>query len=161
MSNQRTCTHFGFALIMFAVVAGVIFVIHSVMQGVVGSHGGAADMSPTAVAARIAPVGQLNTGAPMMPAAAAAPAAGAAPAAARSGEDIYKSTCSACHGTGAAGAPVFGDKAAWAPRIKQGMDTLVSHAISGIRAMPPRGTCGSCSDADLKKAVEYMVNKAK
>ncbi len=160
MSNQRTCTHFGFALFMFAVVAGVIFVIHSIMQGVVGAHAGASDMSPAAVAARIAPVAQLNTGAAIMPAA-AAPAAGAVPSAARSGEDIYKSTCSACHGTGAAGAPVFGDKAAWAPRIKQGVDTLVSHAVSGIRAMPPRGTCGSCSDAELKKAVEYMVNKAK
>lgn len=160
MSNQRTCTHFGFALIMFAVVAGLIFVIHTVMQGVVGSSAGAADMSEAAVAARIAPVAQLNTGAPIV--AAAAPDAGAAPAAAaRSGEEIYKSTCSACHGTGAAGAPIFGDKAAWAPRIKQGMDTLVKNAVNGIRAMPPRGTCGSCSDADLKKTVEYMVSKSK
>jgi len=145
---------------MFAVVAGVVFLVHTVMQGVVGAHAGAADMSEAAVAERIAPVGQLNTGAPMMPVA-EAPAAAAAPAAARSGEDVYKSTCFACHGTGAAGSPKFGDKAAWAPRIKQGMDTLHTHAITGIRAMPPRGTCGNCSDDELKKAVDYMVSNSK
>jgi len=160
VSNQRTCTHFGFALIMFAVVAGLIFVIHSVMQGVVGAHAGASDMSATAVAARIAPVAQLNTGAAIMPAA-AAPAAGAAPAAARSGEDIYKSTCSACHGTGAAGAPVFGDKAAWAPRIKQGMDTLYNSALKGKGAMPPKGGNTALADADVKAGVDYMVSAAK
>ncbi len=146
---------------MFAVVVGVVFVIHTVMQGVVGSHAGAADMSEAAVAERIAPVGQLNTGAPIAPVVAQAPAAAAAPAAARSGQEVYKSACFACHDTGAAGAPKFGDKAAWAPRISQGIDTLVSHAINGIRAMPPRGTCGNCSDDELKKTVEYMVNAGK
>ncbi|MFP5505330.1 MAG: c-type cytochrome [Gammaproteobacteria bacterium] len=92
----------------------------------------------------------------------AAPAA-AAPAAASAadGKKVYDSACMACHATGAAGAPKTGDKAAWAPRIDQGMDTLVSHAINGIRAMPPRGACGSCSDADLKAAVEYMVGESK
>lgn len=145
---------------MFAVVAGVIFVIHSVMQGVVGNRAGSADMSETAVAERIAPVAQLNTGAPIAPAV-VAEAAPAAPAAARSGQEVYKSACFACHDTGAAGAPKFGDKAAWAPRISQGIDTLVSHAINGIRAMPPRGTCGNCSDDELKKTVEYMVSGSK
>ena len=94
--------------------------------------------------------------------AAATPAAAAAPAASTAdGKKVYDSACMACHATGAAGAPVKGDKAAWAPRIAQGMDTLVSHAINGIRAMPPRGACGSCSDADLKAAVEYMVGESK
>lgn len=93
----------------------------------------------------------------------AAPAAAAAPAAvsAADGKKIYDSACMACHATGAAGAPVKGDKAAWAPRIAQGMDTLVSHSINGFNAMPPRGACGSCSDADLKAAVEYMVGESK
>lgn len=92
---------------------------------------------------------------------AAAPAAAAPAASAADGKKIYDSACMACHATGAAGAPVKGDKAAWAPRIAQGMDTLVSHAVNGIRAMPPRGACGSCSDADLKAAVEYMVGESK
>ena len=146
-------------MIMFAAVVAVIFVIHTIMQGVVGAHGGAADVSEAAVAARIAPVGQLNTGAPIMPAATVA--ASAAPAAARSGDEVYKGVCFACHGSGAAGSPKFGDKAAWAPRIKQGMDTLFQHATTGIRAMPPRGTCGNCSDSELKGAVEYMVSHSK
>lgn len=89
-----------------------------------------------------------------------APAAAAAPAAA-DGKKIYDSACMACHATGAAGAPKLGDKAAWAPRIAQGLDTLAKHAVNGIRAMPPRGTCAACSDDDLKAAVEYMVGESK
>jgi cytochrome c5 len=135
---------------------------------------------------RIKPVGQLNTGAPITlsapgtpaapvataaavapaaPATGAATAAPAKPAAARSGEQVFNTTCMVCHGTGAAGAPKLGDKAAWAPRIKQGNAVLVQHATQGFTGktgvMPPRGTCGNCSDQELKGAVEYMVSKAK
>lgn len=92
--------------------------------------------------------------------AAAAPTTGGA-GAARSGEEIVTSKCSVCHGAGVAGAPKIGDAAAWKPRIAQGIDTLVAHAISGIRAMPPKGTCADCSDAEIKAAVEAMVNKSK
>jgi cytochrome c5 len=73
---------------------------------------------------------------------------------------VYESTCVACHGAGVAGAPKFGDKAAWAPRIAQGVPTLVGSALKGKGAMPPKG--GSAApDADVKAAVEYMVNAAK
>lgn len=96
------------------------------------------------------------TAAPTAPAA-AAPAAASADA----GKQIYDVSCMACHSTGAAGAPKVGDKAAWAPRIAQGVDTLVNHAINGIRAMPPKGTCMTCSDDDLKAAVSYMVGESK
>ena len=96
--------------------------------------------------------------------AAVAPAA-AAPAAASAdagkGKQVFDSACMACHATGAAGAPKVGDKAAWAPRIAQGMDTLLNHSINGIRAMPPKGTCMACSDDDLKAAVSYMVGESK
>jgi cytochrome c5 len=97
------------------------------------------------------------------PAAAAAPAPAAAPqtaAAGNAGEALYKQTCVACHGAGVAGAPKFGDKAAWAPRIAQGLDTLVQNAIKGKNAMPPKGG-SSASDADVRAAVQYMVNAAK
>ena len=57
--------------------------------------------------------------------------------------------------------PKIGDKAAWAPRIAQGMDTLLKHATEGLRAMPPKGACMDCSEADLKAAIEYMVSQAK
>lgn len=73
---------------------------------------------------------------------------------------MYKQTCVACHGTGVLGAPKFGDKAAWEPRIKTGMDALMTSAIHGKNSMPPRGG-STASDADLKSAVEYMVNAAK
>ena len=94
------------------------------------------------------------------PAPAAAPAA-AAPAASAKGQEVYQASCFACHGTGAAGAPKVGDAAAWAPRIDKGMDTLMNHAINGFNAMPPKGTCFSCSDADLQAAVEFMVKESR
>ncbi len=77
------------------------------------------------------------------------------------GEQVYQQSCQGCHATGAAGAPKTGDKDAWAPRIATGMDAMVASAINGKGIMPPKGTCMSCSDDDLKAAVEYMVNKSK
>lgn len=92
----------------------------------------------------------------------AAPVAVAAAAdAKKSPEDIYNTSCAACHGTGAAGAPKVGDAAAWAPRIAQGNDTLYSRALNGINMMPPRGTCGACSDDDIKAIVDFMTAKSK
>jgi cytochrome c5 len=95
------------------------------------------------------------------PAAAPAPAAAAAPAAASDGKKVYETTCVACHGAGLAGSPKFGDKAAWAPRIKTGMPTLYETALKGKGAMPPKGGNLSLSDADVKAAVDYMVNASK
>ena len=65
-----------------------------------------------------------------------------------------------CHTAGIAGAPKLGDKAAWAPRLAQGMDTLMQSAIKGKGAMPARGG-SSASDADLRAAVDYMVSSVK
>jgi cytochrome c5 len=78
----------------------------------------------------------------------------------KSPEDIYNTSCMACHATGAAGAPKLGDADAWAPRIAQGNDTLYAHAINGLNMMPPKGTCGSCSDDDIKAVVDYMVSQS-
>lgn len=89
---------------------------------------------------------------------AAAPAAGGAP---RSGDAVFTGSCAGCHATGAAGAPKVGDKGAWGPRIAQGKPTLYQHALNGIRAMPPKGMCMNCSEAEIKAAVDYMVSKAK
>ena len=76
------------------------------------------------------------------------------------GAAIYNKTCSVCHAAGVAGAPKLGDKAAWAPRISQGVDAMVSTVSTGKGAMPPKGTCMDCSDADLKSAVEYMISQS-
>lgn len=89
---------------------------------------------------------------------AAAPAAGE-PAAARSGEEVYTAACAACHSAGVMGAPVTGDKGQWSGRLAQGNDTLYTHAIQGFNAMPAKGGCMTCSDDDIKAAVDYLVSK--
>lgn len=77
------------------------------------------------------------------------------------GNKIYDTKCFTCHASGVAGALKLGDKAAWAPRIAAGMDAMMAIVIKGKGAMPPKGTCVDCSDADLKGVVEYMVSKSK
>lgn len=96
---------------------------------------------------------------------AATPAAPAAPvkvaaAGAGAGEALYKQVCTACHAAGVAGSPKFGDKAAWEPRIKTGLDALTASAVKGKGAMPPKGG-SAASEADIRAAVEYMVGAAK
>jgi len=98
--------------------------------------------------------------APAAEAKAAEPVAAAAPAAGKSGEEVYKAVCSMCHAAGLMNAPKFGDKAQWEPRIKQGYETLVSHATKGVRAMPAKGGNPSLSDAEVAGAVKYMANAA-
>ncbi|APX78255.1 c-type cytochrome [Achromobacter insolitus] len=99
------------------------------------------------------------------PAPAPAPAAqAAAPQAATvnpAGEKLYKSVCFACHATGVANAPKFGDKAAWEPYIKTGMDAMVKVAMQGKPPMPPKGGAANASEDDIRAAVQYMVDAAK
>jgi len=130
---------------------------------------------PEAPAQPAAAQGQAQAAAPApAPVAMAAPApapAAQAPAAAPAptqqaainpaGEKLYKTTCFACHGTGVAGAPKFGSKADWDKYIQTGLDTMVKTAISGKGAMPPKGGAANASEADIRAAVEYMVNAAK
>lgn len=81
------------------------------------------------------------------------------------GQAIWEGTCKVCHQLGIAEAPRIGDAAAWAPRIAQGMDTLVSHAINGFTgehgSMPPKGGNASLTDEDVAAAVAYMVSQSK
>ena len=108
-----------------------------------------AAMSPDAVAKRLKPVGNLTF----------ADAGGDAAKAPKSGEEVYKSVCTACHSSGAAGAPKLGDKSDWAPRLKAGQKTLLNSALKGKGAMPPRGGADS-SDLEVERAVVYMANQA-
>ncbi len=108
------------------------------------------------VSSRIAPVGDLCM---VGDACAAAPVVVASGP--RSGEDVYGAKCIVCHGSGAAGAPKLGDKAAWTSRIGQGIDTLYTHAIAGFNGMPAKGLCMDCSDDEIKASVDYMVSKSK
>ncbi len=75
----------------------------------------------------------------------------------KAGEDVYKAQCSACHATGAAGAPKFGDAGAWGARIKQGFDTLVNSALKGKGAMGAQAG-GDFNDTEIARAVAYMAN---
>ncbi len=99
--------------------------------------------------ARIAPVARVELAA----------ASGAAGAGNRSGEQIYKSACAACHEAGVANAPKLGDKAAWAPRLAQKLDGLVKSATAGKNAMPPKGG-SDANELELTRAIVYMTNKS-
>ena len=143
---------------ILAVLVVIAFVFYFIAR--LATSGGEASGPDPRMEARIlqniAPVENVRLGAAAAQDAAPAPAA--APAAASGkGQEIYQASCFACHGTGAAGAPVLGDQATWAPRIAQGMDTLMSHTINGFNAMPAKGLCFTCSDDDLKATVEYMI----
>jgi cytochrome c5 len=107
------------------------------------------DNSDAAVAERIKPVAEVVISPPM-----------AAPGQGKSGEQVVTSLCAACHAVGALGSPKIGDASAWGPRIAQGYDTLIKHAIEGIRSMPARGGDASLSDEEVAGAVAYMANKA-
>lgn len=103
-------------------------------------------MSKEAVAARLKPIGES--------------VASDAPPGMRTGEQVYTGICLSCHGAGLAGAPKFGDATAWGPRVAQGWDTLVKHALEGFNAMPAKGGAADLSDDELKRAVAYMGNAA-
>jgi len=167
-------------LIVVVVLAFVvpITLIAMIAHLVTGSDTGKGNpaMSEEAIAKRLKPVGEVavdpnqpkpEPAAPVAAAAvpAAAPGAAAAPAPAAAaggkGKSVYDSACTVCHAAGVAGAPKTGDKAAWAPRLKTGMDALYATAIKGKGAMPPKGGNLSLSDADVKAAVDYLVGLVK
>lgn len=126
-------------------IVGIVLLANYVDFGAKPGAGSDA-MSEQAVALRLQPVGRVTLGEALVP------------GALRSGEQVYTAQCSACHGAGLAGAPKFGDEAAWAPRIKTGFDALVHSALKGKGAMSPQGG-GEFSDFEIGRAVVYMANK--
>ena len=105
-------------------------------------------MSEQSIAQRIKPVGEVTLVDPN------------APKVVKSGEDVSKQVCLACHGTGALNAPKVGDKAAWAKLGAQGLDTLTANAIKGVRQMPPRGGNPDLSDLEVLRAIVHMANQS-
>ena len=125
-------------------------------------------MTDEAIATRLRPVGRVEFGAADAAAGSKGPAAPKSQAAGASasprkpdGKKVYDTTCMVCHATGVAGAPKFGDKAAWAPHLVHGMDALLQSALKGKGAMPPKGGNPSLSDDDVRAAVEFMVSQSK
>jgi len=120
-----------------------------------------------AVVARIEPFGKVTLDGEAIaedPELTRVNAAEAAPAL-LTGPQVYNAACLACHGGGIGGAPMTGDKAAWAPRIAQGMTTLQKNAIDGLQGsagfMPPKGGRSDLSDGEINAAVAYLVEQAK
>jgi cytochrome c5 len=179
----------GFAVPVLVIVLLVQFVVHSQGEAVKDNPALAdaaiakriAPVGQVVITAAPAAATPAAAGAPAAPAATApapatAPAAAEAPAPAaapastspapvaaagqKSGEEVYKSVCSACHETGAGGAPKLGDTAAWAPRLKQGLDALTQSALKGKNAMPPKGGNAALSDSEVALAVIFITNKA-
>ena len=120
--------------------------------------------SGSSVADRIRPVAQVNVASaetqrePVKSSAAAPPAS-------RNGQQVYQTTCVACHDAGIAGAPKVGDKSQWAKHIAKGRDTLYASAVNGVQgstgAMPPKGGNPALSNVEVKAAVDYMVARSK
>ncbi len=135
------------------VVLGIIITIAARMLGA-DSEDPDDPLVRNALIKRIEPVAAVRTSADDLPAAGgAAVEVASAP---RTAEELVNGVCSACHATGAAGAPMVGDDAAWAPRVEQGLETMVSHAINGIGTMPARGG-SDYSDEEIRRAVQYMA----
>lgn len=144
-------THF-FSRKLLALLAVASF--SAFLSSAVSAYG----QSPEEILSRIAPIGKVcvaGTECEIASAAAVATSGGT-----RSGEEIYGAFCMACHSVGVAGAPKFGNAGDWAPRVAKGMDTILGTAISGINAMPARGTCSTCSDEEIEAAIAYMVENS-
>ncbi len=176
----------GLVIGTIALVLGIILLASSISRSRGDTSQNAAALTDAAVAARIKPVGEVKVD-PNQPAAdaasaapaatdqapapsaaaepaqvaAAAPAAAepAAPAAAADGKATYEQACAVCHGAGIAGAPKFGDKAAWGARVATGKDALHTSALKGKNAMPAKGGNAALSDDAVKAAVDYMVSQ--
>lgn len=136
------------AAVVFSFVVPIIGIILLVIY--VGSANkpaaGSDAFLPQAVLSRIQPIGAVQV------------KDASAPVVLLTGEQVYAARCTACHAAGVAGAPKFGDTAAWAPRLGQGYDVLLTHALKGKGAMAAQGG-GEQSDLEIGRAVVYMANK--
>ena len=152
MSDNHEEAHTGpvktpkaFALLVLFSFVGPIFIIIGLVFFVVSANKPSAGATPTAesVAARIEKVGAVQVRDANRPL--------------KSGEEVFKGQCAACHAAGLAGSPKFGDTAAWAPRIKSGYDALLNSALKGKNAMGAQGG-GEHNDTEIGRAVVYMAN---
>lgn len=103
--------------------------------------------------ANTSPIGQVNVAGASEQAALAAAAASAP----LTGEQLYKKDCAFCHDNGTAGAPKYGDKSGWAAHLAKGPEVLKEHALKGFKAMPAKGLCPQCSDADTLSALDHLL----
>ena len=134
-------------ILAFVVPILIIILLVQYVNTVARTGAGGDAMTPEATVSRIRPVAGFEL------------RDASAPTALRAGDAVFKGQCGACHDTGAAGAPKVGDAANWAPRIKQGLQTLIDHALKGKGAMPPQAG-GEFADGEIARAVVYMANNS-
>ncbi|MBC3910266.1 c-type cytochrome [Undibacterium umbellatum] len=135
----------GFLVPIIAIVLLVQYVSNDKKVGA-----GSSALTPEAIATRISPVADQGFN--------FKDASG--PKTLQSGEAVYKTICAACHDTGAASAPKFGNAADWGPRIAQGYDKVLANAIGGLRAMPAKGGNPDLDDIEVARAVVHLANSA-
>jgi cytochrome c5 len=149
VADKSFVTTFVALISALALLAAVLFMVAALM-GVVGSVApDDGSRRQAAILERIKPVAQVAFAVPK-------------PAGAEvklSGQEVYNKVCMACHATGAVGAPKVGAKDQWEPRVAQGLDTLVNHAVNGIRAMPAKGGNPSLTEANIKDSIVYMLGE--
>src|SRR5437588_2980427 len=131
-------------VLAFAIPIALIVLVSQLVTGV-RSPGRDAE---TGVLNRIKPVGEVTI------------AEAIAPQAGMTGEQVYQEVCKTCHEAGLVGAPKLGDKAAWAPRIKRGINALYASAINGKDQMPPKGGNRNLANIDVQHGVVYMANRS-
>ncbi|MEW5966742.1 MAG: c-type cytochrome [Pseudomonadota bacterium] len=142
--------------VVISILAGLIapllaiFLIVQLVLGIQAEHKPdlSAEAAEKATLKRIQPFGKL------------AALDANAPRVEKSGKEVYDAVCASCHSSGALGAPKFDSRGDWGDRLGQGYDTLVKHAIEGLRQMPPRGGDDSLSDLEMARAVVYLANSA-
>jgi cytochrome c5 len=133
-------------LLAFGVPIALIVLLSQLVTGV---RPGVTDDTEAGVLNRIKPVGEVTL------------ADASAPKGNLTGEQVYQTVCKTCHEAGLAGAPKVGDKAAWAPRIKQGVDQLYAHAIKGtVKGMPAKGGNADLADVEVQRGVVYLANRS-
>ncbi len=133
-------------VLAFAITIALIVLLSQLVTGV--RPAGNRDAERTGVLDRIKPVGEVTI------------ADATAPQAGMTGEQVYQDVCKTCHEAGLVGAPKLGDKTAWAPRIKRGINALYASAINGKDQMPPKGGNRNLADIDVQRGVVYMANRS-
>ena len=151
MSDEHTSfikTPKQLAIVVVLAFAVPIALIGLVSQLVTGLRPSGSMEAETGVLNRIKPVGEVTLGEATVP------------KGDMTGEQVYQAVCKTCHEAGLTGAPKIGDKALWAPRIKQGVDALYASAIKGKNAMPPKGGSPDLADVEVQRAVVFMTNRS-
>jgi cytochrome c5 len=136
-------------IVVFLAFAVPIALVVLLTQLVTGVRPAGTEEAETGVLNRIKPVGAVTL------------ADTSAPHGNLSGEQVYQTVCKTCHEAGLVGAPKIGDRAAWAPRIKEGENELFAHALKGtLKGMPPKGGNQDLADIEVERGVVYMANRS-